>query len=159
MIVMRDLRSWSPMLAMSIPSMKIFPFTASKILKIASASEDFPAPVRPTIPTWKRGLIQNCCLTKLDKWGYSSGPDSDWGWRQLAFIIQGNSPSLFHEHSGKCPSRPTRDLCGTATHSPETPKCLSGARIGAKNCPLDSNWPKWDKQQLVSREKKAYRLI
>lgn len=48
---MRDRRSCSPMSAKSTPSMKIFPFAASKILKIPRASEDFPAPVRPTIPT------------------------------------------------------------------------------------------------------------
>lgn len=53
MIVMRDLRSWSPMSAILTPSMKIFPLAASKILKIPRASEDFPAPVLPTIPTWK----------------------------------------------------------------------------------------------------------
>lgn len=62
MMVMRDLRSWSPMSAMLTPSMKIFPFAASKILKIPRASEDFPAPVLPTIPTWKEVLSQNLGL-------------------------------------------------------------------------------------------------
>lgn len=41
---------------MLTPSMKIFPLAASKILKIPRAREDFPAPVLPTIPTWKTGL-------------------------------------------------------------------------------------------------------
>lgn len=62
MIVMRDLRSWRPMSAMSTPSIKIFPFAASKILKIPRASEDFPAPVLPTIPTWKKLGFRNDVL-------------------------------------------------------------------------------------------------
>lgn len=53
MMVMRDRRSWSPISAMSTPSIKIFPFAASRILKIPRAREDFPAPVLPTIPTWE----------------------------------------------------------------------------------------------------------
>lgn len=65
MIVMRDLRSWSPMSAMLTPSMKIFPLAASKILKIPRASEDFPAPVLPTIPTWKSVYLGLCFLIFL----------------------------------------------------------------------------------------------
>lgn len=66
MIVMRDLRSWSPMSAMLTPSMKIFPLAASKILKIPRASEDFPAPVLPTIPTWKSVYLGLCFLISLN---------------------------------------------------------------------------------------------
>lgn len=63
---MRDLRSCSPISAMLTPSMKIFPFAASKILKIPRASEDFPAPVLPTIPTWKRDLdLVMCDITNF----------------------------------------------------------------------------------------------
>lgn len=49
--MIRDLSSWSPISAMFIPSMEIFPFAASRILKIPRARDDFPAPVLPTIPT------------------------------------------------------------------------------------------------------------
>lgn len=51
MIVMRDLKSCSPTSAMLMPSMQIFPFEASRILKMPRARDDFPAPVLPTIPT------------------------------------------------------------------------------------------------------------
>ncbi len=51
-MVIRDLSSCSPISAMFIPSMKIFPFAASRIRKIPRARDDFPAPVLPTIPTW-----------------------------------------------------------------------------------------------------------
>lgn len=53
-IVILDLTSWSPILAISIPSMTIEPPDASMIRKSANVNELFPAPVLPTIPIWKR---------------------------------------------------------------------------------------------------------
>ena len=51
MIVIRDLRSLSPIVAISIPSIRMAPPTDSMIRNRASVREDFPAPVLPTIPT------------------------------------------------------------------------------------------------------------
>lgn len=42
--------SCSPIVEMSIPSIEIFPWDASTILNNANVRDDFPAPVRPTIP-------------------------------------------------------------------------------------------------------------
>lgn len=53
MMVILERRSCRPTSAMLMPSIIILPFAASKILKIPKAREDFPAPVRPTIPTYK----------------------------------------------------------------------------------------------------------
>ena len=46
----RDLRSWSPKVQMSTPSIIIFPSEGSTILNNAWISVDFPLPVRPTTP-------------------------------------------------------------------------------------------------------------
>ena len=48
-------RSWSPKSAIFMPSIKMAPSADSMIRKRASVREDFPAPVRPTIPTLGRG--------------------------------------------------------------------------------------------------------
>ena len=53
MIVSRDRKSWSPILEMSIPSIQMLPPALSRIRNKAKAREDLPAPVRPTIPTWR----------------------------------------------------------------------------------------------------------
>lgn len=45
-----SLKSWRPIDLISISSIIIEPEMASMILKSDNASEDFPAPVRPTIP-------------------------------------------------------------------------------------------------------------
>lgn len=49
-IVTLKRRSWSPIFAMLIPSMRISPLAASVIRKRPRAREDFPAPVLPTMP-------------------------------------------------------------------------------------------------------------
>ena len=54
-MVIRDLKSLSPIVAMSIPSIRIAPRTDSMIRNSANVSEDLPAPVLPTIPTYKGG--------------------------------------------------------------------------------------------------------
>ncbi len=54
------LRSWcSPSCEMSTPSIKMWPWADSMILNRARVREDFPAPVRPTIPTWRGRCITN----------------------------------------------------------------------------------------------------
>lgn len=50
-IVSFDLKSCSPILPISTSSMIIFPIAGSMILNRAKVKDDFPAPVRPTIPT------------------------------------------------------------------------------------------------------------
>ena len=50
-----DLKSCRPKEAMSTPSMKMAPPAASMIRNRPTVSEDLPAPVRPTIPTWAEG--------------------------------------------------------------------------------------------------------
>ena len=45
-----DRKSRSPTLLISKPSINILPFAASTMRNNASISDDFPAPVRPTIP-------------------------------------------------------------------------------------------------------------
>ena len=52
MIVSRERRAWSPRSAMFVPSMVMDPPAASMMRKRPSVSDDFPAPVRPTIPTF-----------------------------------------------------------------------------------------------------------
>ena len=49
-IVSLDLRSWSPISEILIPSMVISPPAASSSRNKQRVIEDFPAPVRPTIP-------------------------------------------------------------------------------------------------------------
>ena len=50
-IVSLDRRSCSPIVPISTLSMMILPIAGSIILNKAKVREDFPAPVRPTIPT------------------------------------------------------------------------------------------------------------
>ena len=49
-MVSRARRSLSPMVAISTPSMTILPPDFSRIRNNAKAKDDFPAPVRPTMP-------------------------------------------------------------------------------------------------------------
>ena len=51
-MVIYNLKSCRPMEAMSTPSMKMAPPTTSMIRNRPTISEDLPAPVQPTIPTW-----------------------------------------------------------------------------------------------------------
>ena len=51
-IVIRDLRSLNPIVAISIPSIKIAPRADSIIRNNANVNDDLPAPVLPTIPTY-----------------------------------------------------------------------------------------------------------
>jgi hypothetical protein len=55
-IVNLDLKSYNPNLLTSTLSIKIVPSTGSMSRKRAKVREDFPAPVRPTIPTFSLGL-------------------------------------------------------------------------------------------------------
>ena len=50
MMVSRERKSCSPRVAMSTPSMVIFPPAPSRIRNKANVNDDFPAPVRPTMP-------------------------------------------------------------------------------------------------------------
>lgn len=50
-------RSWSPIVDMSIPSMKILPPAGSRILNKQFDRVDLPAPVLPTIPICKKMMI------------------------------------------------------------------------------------------------------
>lgn len=50
MMVSRERKSCSPRVAMSTPSMVIFPPALSRIRNKANVNDDFPAPVRPTMP-------------------------------------------------------------------------------------------------------------
>ena len=47
-----DLRSWSPMSAMTRPSITMLPTAASIMRKSANDRDDLPAPVLPTIPIY-----------------------------------------------------------------------------------------------------------
>ena len=53
MMVSFDLRSYSPMCSAFSPSILICPSEASIIRNNANVMDDFPAPVLPTMPTWK----------------------------------------------------------------------------------------------------------
>ena len=53
-----DLRSCRPILEMSIPSITMDPLAASIIRNSARVRDVFPAPVRPTIPTWELDTLQ-----------------------------------------------------------------------------------------------------
>ena len=63
MIVSFDLRSYSPMCSAFSPSILICPSEASIIRNNANVMDDFPAPVLPTMPTWKameyHAVLQN----------------------------------------------------------------------------------------------------
>lgn len=56
-MVSLDRRSSSPMFAIFIPSTTIDPKEASIIRNNAKVSDDLPAPVLPTIPTYKQYMI------------------------------------------------------------------------------------------------------
>ena len=58
MIVRASLSLFNPMCAMLNPSMQIEPWVASIILNRAKVKDDFPAPVRPTMPTFCSGLME-----------------------------------------------------------------------------------------------------
>ena len=71
MMVNLVLRSCRPMSDTLTPSMTIRPSAASMIRKSASVKDDFPAPVRPTTPTYGRRrivIIQNNTGTSV-AWG------------------------------------------------------------------------------------------
>ena len=53
MMVRRERRSCSPMVAISTPSITILPPALSRIRNNAKAREDLPAPVRPTMPIYE----------------------------------------------------------------------------------------------------------
>lgn len=57
MIPKRDLRSWSPSLQMSTPSIMMVPAEGSTSLKKTCIRVDFPLPVRPTMPILSPPLI------------------------------------------------------------------------------------------------------
>ncbi|KAH3687467.1 hypothetical protein WICPIJ_001577 [Wickerhamomyces pijperi] len=57
MIARFDLKSVSPNLEVLMLSISMWPSTGSIILKMAKASDDFPAPVLPTIPTFSPALM------------------------------------------------------------------------------------------------------
>ena len=52
MMVSRDLRSLNPYVVISTPSINMDPLTASIIRNNDIVNDDFPAPVRPTTPTY-----------------------------------------------------------------------------------------------------------
>ena len=54
MIVSLERRSRSPIVAISIPSIKILPPALSRMRNKAKVRDDFPAPVRPTTPICKK---------------------------------------------------------------------------------------------------------
>jgi len=57
-IIVRRLRNvCNPILDMSTPSTRIDPSAASTIRNKLRVKEDFPAPVRPTIPTYSDIII------------------------------------------------------------------------------------------------------
>ena len=56
-IAILDLKSWSPMSAILMPSIVMWPFSLSIRRNKAMDSDDFPAPVRPTIPILKQSII------------------------------------------------------------------------------------------------------
>lgn len=53
MMVSWERRSWRPMSATLTPSMRISPSAASRMRNRQRVIDDLPAPVRPTIPTWR----------------------------------------------------------------------------------------------------------
>jgi len=53
----RDLRSCNPMVEVSSPSMLMLPPAGSMMRNKLNVRELFPAPVRPTMPTFSLGLI------------------------------------------------------------------------------------------------------
>lgn len=57
MMPKRDLRSWSPNLQMSTPSIMMVPAEGSTSLKKTCIRVDFPLPVRPTMPIFSPPLI------------------------------------------------------------------------------------------------------
>ena len=63
---MRLRRSCSPNWEMSTPSMQTRPSAASIIRNKANVTDDFPAPVLPTMPTFSCGWIEafNCLTTR-----------------------------------------------------------------------------------------------
>ena len=65
MIVIRDRSVCNPNVEISIPSIVILPPADSIILNKLRVSDDFPAPVRPTIPTWKFKNKSNRWYTHL----------------------------------------------------------------------------------------------
>lgn len=80
------------MSAMLTPSINIFPFAASKILKIPKAREDFPAPVLPTIPTWKQRFHSEFMDGIILQF-------KQFKWSKIKNITQDKSPSPFHEYA------------------------------------------------------------
>lgn len=58
-MVSLDLRVWRPSLDMSKPSINMDPPAASIILNRLRVSDDFPAPVRPTTPTFSLPVMEN----------------------------------------------------------------------------------------------------
>ena len=58
MIVRASLSLFNPMWAILNPSMQIEPWVPSIILNRAKVNDDFPAPVRPTMPTFCSGLME-----------------------------------------------------------------------------------------------------
>ena len=61
MIVSLERRSCSPIVAISIPSIKILPPALSRMRNKAKVRDDLPAPVRPTIPICWNGKIERQC--------------------------------------------------------------------------------------------------
>jgi hypothetical protein len=59
MMVSADLSLASPSEAMLMPSILMQPPVPSMILKSDKVSEDFPAPVLPTMPTFSVGRTEN----------------------------------------------------------------------------------------------------
>jgi hypothetical protein len=53
-IVIRERRSCRPMSAIFMPSISMHPPAASRMRNSDSAIDDFPAPVRPTIPIYNQ---------------------------------------------------------------------------------------------------------
>ena len=67
MIESLERRSLSPIFEMSIPSIVMLPQQDSMMRNKASVIEDFPAPVRPTIPIYmqKQSKVFNDILIKF----------------------------------------------------------------------------------------------
>ena len=61
MIVSLERRSCSPIVAISIPSIKILPPALSRMRNKAKVRDDLPAPVRPTIPICWNDKIERQC--------------------------------------------------------------------------------------------------
>ena len=59
MMVRADLSADKPKWAMLMPSMLMDPLAPSIIRKSDNVNDDFPAPVRPTIPTFSVGSTRN----------------------------------------------------------------------------------------------------